>query len=65
MTDLDVENESKISLISKQKLAKYMESKNTVKTVLGCLEAEIINFLCFDHSECFGLINIDLTYSQF
>ena len=32
-------------------LAKYIHSKNAFKTVLARLEAEIINFLCF---EAFG-----------
>ena len=31
--------------------AKYIDSKNAFKTVLACLEAKIINFLCF---EAFG-----------
>ena len=48
MTDLKVENQSIISLRSKHKLAKYIDSKNTVKTVLARSEAEINGFLCFD-----------------
>jgi hypothetical protein len=49
MKDLEVENQSKIRFISKQKLAKYIDSKNTLKTLLACSEAEIINFFCFGH----------------
>ena len=49
MTDLEVENQSKISLRSKRKLAKYIDSKNTLKTVLAHSGAEINGFLCFDH----------------
>ena len=30
-------------------LAKCIHSKNAFKTVLARFEAEIINFLCFDH----------------
>ena len=48
MTDLKVENQSKISLIFKQKLAKYIDSKNTLKTVLARSGAKINGFLCFD-----------------
>ena len=46
-TNLEVENQSKISLRSKQILAKYIDSKNTLKTVLACSEAKINGFLCF------------------
>ena len=48
MTDLEVKNQSKIRFISKQKLVKYIDSKNTLKTVLACSEPEINGFLCFD-----------------
>ena len=32
----------------KLKLTKYIHSKNAFKTILARLEAEIINFLCFE-----------------
>ena len=51
---IQLENQSKISLRSKQKLAIYIDSKNTLKTVLGCSEAKINGFLCFGHFKVFS-----------
>ena len=58
MTNLEVENHSKISLRSKQKLAKYIQFKNTLKTVLARSEAEIHQLLCFDLSKNLKCIHL-------
>ena len=43
--------------------AKYIHSKNAFQTVLECLEAKIINFLCFDQ-QYKPIYMANITYMQ-